>query len=156
MRVYESTDLVVYWYPELCAHVAFCIRALPSVFDTTKRPWVNIGGAAPEDIIKAIDTCPSGALRYSLPAGSKVRACMANGPGSIDYVDKSTVTTIRASKKGPLLVEGPVTIQDMKGRLIKEASRVTLCQCGMTGNHPFCDGSHRADIREKRRQDQGK
>ncbi len=150
MRVYENSELIVYWYPELCAHVSFCVRDLRAVFDAKKRPWVNINGAAPEEIIKVIDACPSGALRYSLPAGSKVQPSLANGSGSLDYRDKSTVTKMKAIKKGPLLVEGPTAIYNMKGELIKEASRMTLCQCGLSSNPPFCDGSHRPDIRAKK------
>jgi CDGSH-type Zn-finger protein len=129
---------------------------LPNVFNTKKRPWVDINGAAPEEIIKLIDTCPSGALRYSLPAGSKVRPCLANGSGSIDYIDKSMVTTMKAMKKGPLLVEGRTALYDIKGELIKEANRMTLCQCGFSSNMPFCDGSHRPDVRSKKAEDAAK
>ncbi len=147
MRVYQNEDLIVYWYPELCAHVRYCIKKLPDVFDIHKRPWVNINGATPEEIIKLIDTCPSGALRYSLPPGSKVKPCLAKGPGSLDFIDKSTITTMRSIKKGPLFVEGPTALYDIKGDLIKEASRMTLCQCGLSNNMPFCDGSHDPSIR---------
>ena len=150
MRVYENTDLVVYWYPELCAHVSFCVRNLPNVFDTKKRPWVNINGASPEEIIKLIDTCPSGALRYSLPPGSQVSPSIASGSGSLDYIDKNEVTKIIARGRGPLFVEGRAAVYDLKGHLIKEASRMTFCQCGHSSNLPFCDGSHRPDIREKK------
>jgi len=150
MRVYENANLIVYWYPELCAHVAYCVRNLPNVFDTKKRPWVNINGAEPEEIIKIIDTCPSGALRYSLPLGSRVRPELAKGPGSLDYIEKNEVTKMKAAKKGPLVVEGRAAIYDYKGDLIKESSRMTLCQCGMSCNLPFCDGSHRPDIRERK------
>jgi len=80
-RTYENGDIIVYWYPELCIHVRHCANILPAVFRPDKRPWVNLEGATPLEVILTIDRCPSGALRYSLPGGSSVHPEAANGPG---------------------------------------------------------------------------
>ncbi|HBQ27393.1 MAG TPA: hypothetical protein DD791_13450, partial [Syntrophomonas sp.] len=56
--------------------------------NTEARPWVNIDGDDPYAIIKTVDGCPSGALRYSLPEGSNVNPELARGPGWIHYYDK--------------------------------------------------------------------
>ncbi len=55
--------------------------------------------------------------------------------------DEVTVTPYR---DGPLLVRGPVRLQDMYGREI-EVTRdpVALCRCGKSRMRPFCDGSHK-------------
>ena len=48
---------------------------------------------------------------------------------------------IRATKDGPFVVEGPVTIEGADGEEI-EGHRGALCRCGASGSKPFCDGSH--------------
>lgn len=143
MKEYKNDQLIVYWTPELCSHVAKCINNLPQVFNLKARPWVNINGAGPEEIIKVIDTCPTGALRYSLPEGSSVDPAKAAGVGNINY-EKShpAIVTIRVIANGPLLTEGPVVVVDQNCKKLKEGSKMALCRCGLTGNRPFCDGTH--------------
>ena len=54
--------------------------------------------------------------------------------------------TIRPSKNGPLIVEGPVELFDTDGNQITvEKNRIALCRCGASSNKPFCDGTHSAD-----------
>jgi uncharacterized Fe-S cluster protein YjdI len=42
------------------------VRGLPSVFDISKKPWINVNGASPDAIVDQIKRCPSGALAYEL------------------------------------------------------------------------------------------
>jgi CDGSH-type Zn-finger protein len=52
--------------------------------------------------------------------------------------------TITPYRDGPLLVRGPVRLQDMHGREIEiERATFALCRCGKSRNRPFCDGSHK-------------
>lgn len=81
-RSYQTEDLIIYWEPEKCTHACICWNTLPEVFKPAKRPWINISAATPEEIIKAIDRCPSRALTYSLPEGSKVDPAVAKGFGA--------------------------------------------------------------------------
>jgi len=80
-KQYENQDVIVHWNPDLCYHDTYCFTHLPQVFNPDARPWVKPDGAAAEAIIRAINKCPSGALRYSIPAGSSVDPKMAVGPG---------------------------------------------------------------------------
>ncbi len=143
MKKYYNDYITVYWFPELCAHPGICLRLLPEVFNLNQRPWVNVDAAKPQEIIKVIDQCPSGALRYSLPENSKIdnKIC---GAGNMDY-DKfnPAIVKIKVTGKGPLFVEGPTEIVNSDGEIIRKGSRIALCSCGLSGNHPFCDGSHR-------------
>lgn len=41
-----------------------CVKGLPSVFNTQKRPWVSPQNATAEKIMEVIDRCPSRALTY--------------------------------------------------------------------------------------------
>jgi len=51
--------------------------------------------------------------------------------------------TIRASRNGPYIVEGPVDLFDTEGNQIAvDKPRIALCRCGASSNKPFCDGTH--------------
>lgn len=53
--------------------------------------------------------------------------------------------TIKLREDGPLLVTGPIKLQDHEGNQFDLAGKETiaLCRCGATGNAPFCDGAHK-------------
>ena len=65
-RVYKNNKIKVIWQPNKCIHSANCIRGLPQVFDIDRTPWVDINVADAEEIMRVIDTCPSGALSYDI------------------------------------------------------------------------------------------
>lgn len=65
-RNYTNGEITVHWRPDKCTHAARCIRGLPSVFNVNARPWVNIGAATTEQIRATVETCPSGALTYTM------------------------------------------------------------------------------------------
>lgn len=47
-------------------------------------------------------------------------------------------------RDGPLLVRGPVRIQDQDGNEITiEREVVALCRCGKSRMRPLCDGTHK-------------
>ena len=51
--------------------------------------------------------------------------------------------TIRPTKNGPLIVDGPVDLFDTDGNQITlDRTRIALCRCGASSNKPFCDGTH--------------
>ncbi len=51
--------------------------------------------------------------------------------------------TIRPSKNGPYIVEGPVELFDTERNSITvDKPRIALCRCGASSNKPFCDGTH--------------
>ncbi len=142
-REYRTDDLIVYWYPQQCSHAGKCWGSLPQVFKPEEKPWVRLEAAGPEEVIKAIDLCPTGALKYRLTEGSRVEPSQARGPGWVDYQGEAPAAIkIRLIKNGPLMVEGPVEVYDANGKLVKEGTRTVLCRCGKTGNQPFCDGTH--------------
>ena len=47
---------------------------------------------------------------------------------------------------GPILVTGPITLNDTQGNSYDLGAKtsIALCRCGQTSNKPFCDGSHKA------------
>ena len=141
---YKNNDLIIYWTPSACTHSQKCITGLPAVFNPMRRPWVNINEASSEDLIRSIDECPSGALRYSLTENSKLNPELANGRGSINFHPKEySSVIIKTIDHGPLIVEGTVKIIGQDDKLIQECNNAALCCCGRSRNKPFCDGSHR-------------
>ena len=78
-KEYRSEDLIVYWNLAHCSHSGKCTGMLPQVFDMKKKPWISMSGAEALEIIKAIDRCPSGALRYELTENSKIDPELAKG-----------------------------------------------------------------------------
>lgn len=82
VKEYQTEDLIIYWNPSICYHASECWHRLPQVFKPAERPWIRMANATPEEIIKTIDQCPSGALTYKLPTSSKVDPAVAQGPGS--------------------------------------------------------------------------
>ncbi|NLP44741.1 MAG: hypothetical protein GX351_08965 [Peptococcaceae bacterium] len=143
MRTYQNQDLVVYWEPENCIGAGYCVRNLPSVFRKNNHPWIDINGAPPEEIIKLIDTCPSGALLYSLPEGSRVDPDLAKGPGSRHSRSEAPRAEVRLLANGPIQIKGSCELYDESGTLLKTGDALFLCRCGKTQKAPFCDGSHR-------------
>lgn len=80
-KKYNHEDIIIYWNPQQCTHDTNCFMNLKEVFNPEARPWVNPSGAPAEDIIKTINLCPSGALKFSLPEGSSVDPKLAKGSG---------------------------------------------------------------------------
>jgi 3-phenylpropionate/trans-cinnamate dioxygenase ferredoxin subunit len=52
--------------------------------------------------------------------------------------------TIQATKNGPYLINGALTLKDGDGNTVPtKTERIALCRCGGSANKPFCDGTHK-------------
>ncbi len=51
---------------------------------------------------------------------------------------------VNVRDNGPLLVSGPITVEDAEGNSFDLGSKETiaLCRCGASEKRPFCDGAH--------------
>lgn len=61
---YTNGEITVVWQPEICIHSANCVKNLPTVFKPKEKPWIRVENASSEEIMNAINKCPSGALSY--------------------------------------------------------------------------------------------
>jgi len=43
---------------------------------------------------------------------------------------------------GPLVANGPLTVQNGQKQTILNTIETALCRCGASANKPYCDGSH--------------
>lgn len=115
----------------LCIHAAECVRGLPAVFDTKRRPWILPTAAAADEIAAVIERCPTGALHYERVDG-----------GAAEVPDQRNTITVRAN--GPYYMRGRLRIVTAEGSLVIDDVRLALCRCGQSQHKPFCDNAHLA------------
>jgi uncharacterized Fe-S cluster protein YjdI len=129
-KEYATDEIVVEWEPRLCFHSETCVRSLPQVFDSTRRPWIQVDAARADEVEATVARCPSGALRARLTGVAQPRG---------------QELEVRASANGPLLLRGRVRVVAADGSVLYDGDRAALCRCGGSGNKPFCDGTHRTN-----------
>ena len=127
-REYAGKKIVVHFNRGVCAHVGFCLKSLPNVFDLKARPWIQADNADVEEVIKTVNNCPSGALSYTIKG--------------FPFPEDATDNTIYLIPNGPYLVRGNVELQVTKFGEKAVPSKYALCRCGKSKNKPFCDGTH--------------
>jgi CDGSH-type Zn-finger protein/uncharacterized Fe-S cluster protein YjdI len=129
LKRYYNDEIDVFYSRERCIHFAACVRGLPSVFNTSVRPWIKVENSDPDMVAEVVLRCPTGALHYERKDGG---------------VQESTPekNTITIAKDGPLYVKGDVTLVAPDGTVLLEDTRIALCRCGESKNKPFCDNSH--------------
>ncbi|MFD0272997.1 (4Fe-4S)-binding protein [Kitasatospora sp. NPDC127111] len=125
-RTYEAEGIAVTFDPLVCRHAAECVRGLPAVFDTTRRPWIMPDAADPGLLAEVVRRCPTGALRYWLAGGGT------------EVPDRPT--SIRRMADGRLLVRGDLRVTGAEGA-VRETPRAMLCGCGLSAGQPYCDRS---------------
>jgi len=100
------------------------------------EPFIDAKASTAEEISKVIDTCPSGALSYTLKDKSEhVRGGFPN---------------VAFAPHGPYVVSGKldkINVDMLEGATL---DHLTLCRCGQSTNKPFCSGAHwNVDFDEK-------
>lgn len=130
-KTYTNGEITVVWKPGVCIHSTVCWKeatGLPEVFNPKERPWIKVENSTTEKIIQQVDKCPSGALSY-----------FYNKEDKEEVAAQSKVEVIR---NGPLLVYGNIAVKDQFGNETKKHKVTAFCRCGLSGNKPYCDGSH--------------
>jgi CDGSH-type Zn-finger protein/uncharacterized Fe-S cluster protein YjdI len=126
---YDGDAIRVTYEPSRCIHAAECVRGLPAVFDTDRKPWIDASGAAADAIAEVIHRCPTGALKYRRTDG-----------GAQERVGGENILTVSAD--GPLYARGDIEVLDSNRTLLSRETRAAFCRCGASKNKPWCDGSH--------------
>jgi uncharacterized Fe-S cluster protein YjdI len=129
IKKYSNDEVTVIWQPDKCTHSGICVRGLPEVFDSQKRPWVTIQGASTERIIEQVNQCPSGALSFE-----------TIGEANQEVDAKETV--VEVLRNGPLVIYGTFKLKEIDGNETIKNSKTAFCRCGSSNNKPYCDGSH--------------
>ena len=127
---YQKDDMTIKWDSSICSHSGNCVKNLSTVFNPKNRPWIDVNKGSKEEIMQAIDTCPSGALSYVLEHDS-------DEPFELPPVSVTIVHNGPARIKGRLQFINKDGIEEVKDGVF------SLCRCGKTSNSPFCDGTHK-------------
>jgi CDGSH-type Zn-finger protein len=97
----------------------------PSVFKAnTPGEWICPDTVSAEALVGVALSCPSGAIRFVRHDGGAEEAVPA-------------VNQLRIRENGPYAVHAALQIGGQP-----DGFRATLCRCGLSGNKPWCDGSH--------------
>lgn len=122
---YEGSEITVTYNPRLCSHAAECGRLAGAVFNPGQKPWIQPDNGTVAEVEAVVAACPSGALALA---------------GGQHLVEERA--TLQIQKDGPYWVQqseidaGPAGVG-------ASAQKFVLCRCGLSGNKPYCDGSHR-------------
>jgi CDGSH-type Zn-finger protein/uncharacterized Fe-S cluster protein YjdI len=130
LHIYRGQDIVVTYDLQRCIHAAECVRGLPAVFDTQRRPWVQPDAANADEVAGVVMRCPSGALHFERLDGGAPEEPPARN-------------TIAVRPDGPLYACGAIELTTPEGVVLMEDTRAAFCRCGASQNKPFCDNSHR-------------
>lgn len=140
IRFPRGTHIVVYKDPTLCMNAGFCglrdagMHQLVAATDDSKIRSL---------VMAMVERCPSGALTYRMESdGVDIE------PDLPMQIAVTTEITSEGPINGPLWVSGNIPVERSDGELCETRNRVTLCNCGQSGNKPLCDGTHR-DIQER-------
>ena len=153
-KEYKNKDITVFWKPSSCIHASACVNELPLVFNSDKRPWVNMSGASTPDIIEVVDMCPVDALMWKWNDEEKNETVGVEHPNHVnnrrqvpppEIPRDENVDPIKVKVRGdgPLIVNGQFYLERENGTRSRFNGTVSLCCCGKTKLSPFCDGSHR-------------
>lgn len=122
---YQGADVVVNYNPMLCSHAAECGRLASHIFNPAQKPWIQPDQGTIAEVEAVVAACPSGALTLAGPEHRKAKGAQ-----------------IEIEKNGPYWIMDvpPPVPQKAEGG---SQEKYVLCRCGLSGNKPFCDGSHR-------------
>jgi uncharacterized Fe-S cluster protein YjdI len=124
---YRGKAVDVSFDPARCRHAAECLRGLPAVFDRDRRPWILPDAGDPEDVLRVVARCPTGALRTH-----PLEPTVSEQP--------VTPTQVTVLPGGPVLLRGDLHVTGPSG-LDEQETRAALSSCGSTADAPYCDGS---------------
>jgi CDGSH-type Zn-finger protein/truncated hemoglobin YjbI/ferredoxin len=135
---YVGQQVTIFDNRGTCQHSGFCSDRLATVFRTDQEPFVAPSGGRMDEIIRAVRSCPSGALSYAI-----------DGVEARDSVDQygRREPVIEVTKDGPYRVRGSIELLDADGNeelrnAGASSEHYALCRCGHSLNKPFCSGMH--------------
>ncbi|RKE98066.1 (4Fe-4S)-binding protein [Ichthyenterobacterium magnum] len=71
-NVFSNDEITVTYQPCVCVNAERCARELSNVFRQSIIPWIDLDGASTKKIIKQVNKCPSGALKYHINSNKEV------------------------------------------------------------------------------------
>ena len=97
VRHYSGGKATVAYDALRCIHAAQCVHGSPEVFDPQRKPWILPDQADPDELLRVVESCPTGALHLERTDG-----------GSVESAPERNTATIA--------VDGPVYVRDYVGK----------------------------------------
>jgi uncharacterized Fe-S cluster protein YjdI len=136
VKSYTNKEITVIWKPDVCIHSTNCWKGSLAIFNPKRKSWIDMNAGTTKEIIKIVNSCPSGALSFKRNEG------MAEQKAQPAQTSQSQ-TTVQVNKGGPYLVKGKFVFVGADGKEEVKEGSIALCRCGASSNKPFCDGTHR-------------
>lgn len=127
-ETYSGSGVAIHDNRGICAHAARCTGGLKTVFKLGEEPWIDPHGDTVERIVSTVQTCPSGALSYSIDG--------------VEHRDRASAPAVMIAPNGPYAVVGGADLLDEPFAEGASREHFTLCRCGHSQNKPFCSGAH--------------
>jgi CDGSH-type Zn-finger protein len=126
---YVAEGITIHDNRGICAHAGRCTDDLSDVFRLKQEPWIHATAASTEQVKTTIESCPSGALSYTI--------------GAIEHRDGDATPVVGYVPNGPYVVRGGgATLENAASGEGASTKRFALCRCGHSANKPFCSGAH--------------
>ena len=126
---YVADSITIHDNRGICAHAGRCTDGLKEVFRLKQEPWIHANAVSAEQIAAVIESCPSGALSYSI--------------GGVEHRDGDAAPVFGYAPNGPYVVRGGgATLKNAEWGEGASTKRFDLCRCGQSTNKPFCSGAH--------------
>ena len=136
IKLQSGSTLTVIMDTTLCMMSGFCGMHDTGIADLVEN---SSDTQARSLAIAMVERCPSGSLTYKIePDEEEIE------PDYPQQIADTIEITSDGPIEGPLWVTGWVEIERSDGQPFIPRNRVTLCKCGLSGNKPLCDGTHRA------------
>ena len=126
---YTGVKTTVSYDVKRCIHAAECVHGLPDVFNPDRKPWIEPDRAEPEQLLRVVTDCPTGALHLESTDG-----------GQASSTPEQNTATIEPN--GPIYLHADLEVVTQQGEILLEDTRLALCRCGASENKPLCDGRH--------------
>ena len=139
--VFPGQNILLKRVYSLCMDAGFCGNRVTDIGKMIHQTDDTIVRA---QLMAMIERCPSGSLTYSIDENSADIE-----PDLPQQIAVTTEITSDGPIDGPLWVTGNIPIERADGKLLEIRNRVTLCNCGLSREKPFCDGQHREEAERK-------
>ena len=111
---YKGEKITIHDNRGICAHAGRCTDGLAAVFHLNEEPWIHPDSAPAEEIINTIQSCPSGALSYSV--------------SDIEHRDQEGEPSVFIAPNGLYAVSGGPALDDTTRAAGASEEHFTLCR----------------------------
>lgn len=103
-RIYSGKSIDVFFNKDMCTHSGNCVRGLPKVFNTKKKPWIEPDAEPSSQVASTIRNCPSNALQYLLKEDEIINFLSEDGRFYLNSDEGKTIAEIIYKKLEDIII----------------------------------------------------